>query len=241
MSNAPPPPRCPPGQANKLAVLLDACDGVVISAAERASLSRGLDRVASGEASRYVRLWWSVSPARMASRDEYPDASVECTITARGSDAHDYDRNAVIGYRDVPPGPIAEFVASVAQGIGERGARAMQAIAEDDEYGPIHLVRLVCAAEVAARTFGSPGLLAGETHGAQIGQFITWSVSPEGLPGLVAVLRSEELHAATDVAGALTVEERVGVLDALSHYVCRFYSEALSDPVFAFIAGGGAG
>ena len=57
----------------------------------------------------------------------------------------------------------------------------------------------------------------------------------------MAVLRSEGLHAATDVARALTVEERVGVLDALSHYVCRFYSEALSDPVFAFIAGGGTG
>jgi len=57
----------------------------------------------------------------------------------------------------------------------------------------------------------------------------------------VAVLRSEGLHAATDVARALTVEKRVGALDALSHYVCRFYSEALSDPVFAFIAGGGAG
>jgi hypothetical protein len=73
------------------------------------------------------------------------------------------------------PGPQRPAV----RGIGERGARAMQAIAEDDEYGPIHLVRLVCAAEVAARTFGSPGLLAGETHGAQIGQFITGSVSPE--------------------------------------------------------------
>jgi len=68
MSNAP-TTSLPPGQANKLAVLLDACDGVVISAAERASLNRGLDRVASGEASRYVRLWWSVSPSRMASMD----------------------------------------------------------------------------------------------------------------------------------------------------------------------------
>jgi hypothetical protein len=155
------------------------------------------------------------------------------------SDAHDYDRNAAVGYRDVPPGPIAEFVASVAEGIGERGGRAMQAIAKDDEYGPIHLVRLVCAAEVAARTFGSPGLLSGETHGAQIGQFITGNVSREGLPGLVAALRSEGLHAATDLARAMTVGERVGVLDALSHYVCRFYTEALSDPVHAFIAGGG--
>ncbi len=115
----------------------------------------------------------------------------------------------------------------------------MQAIAEDEEYGPIHLVRLVCVAEVAARTFGSPGLLAGETHAARIGQFITGSVSPAGLPDLVAVLRGEGLHAATEVARAMTVEQRVGVLDALSHYVCRFFTEALWDPVSAFIAGGG--
>jgi hypothetical protein len=157
----------------------------------------------------------------------------------RGSDAHDYDRNAAVGYRDVPPGPIAEFVASVAQGMGERGLSAMRAIAEDDEYGPIHLVRLVCAAEIAAHAFGSPGLLAGETHGAQTSQVITGIVSPEGLPGLLAVLRSEGLHATTAAARALTVEERFGVLDALSYYVCRFYSEALTDPVYTFIAGGG--
>ncbi len=169
---------------------------------------------------------------------EHAPVSVECTITARASDAHDYDRNAAVGFKDVPPGPIAEFVASVAEGIGERGTRAMQAIAEDDEYGPIHLVRLVCAAEMAARTSGG-GLLAGEMHGARVAQFITGGGSPEGLPDLVAALRSEGLHAATEVARAMSVEHRVGVLDALSHYVCRFFSEALGDPVSAFIAGGG--
>jgi hypothetical protein len=170
---------------------------------------------------------------------EYPPVSVECTITAKASDAHDYDQNAAIAYRDVPPGPIAEFVASVAEGIGERGVRAMRAIAEDEQYGPIHLVRLVCAAELAARTFGSAGLLAGEMHGAQMGQFITEDVSPEGLPDLLAVLRSEGLHAATDAARTMTGEQRIGVLDALSHYVCSFTREALWDPVDGFEAGGG--
>jgi hypothetical protein len=166
---------------------------------------------------------------------EYPPASVECTITARASDAHDYDRKATIGFRDVPPGPIAEFVASVAEGIGERGIRAMRAIAEDNEYGPIHLVRLVCSAEVAARVVGG-GLLAGETHSARTAQRITGSVSPEGLPDLVAALRSEGLHAATEVARAMTVEQRVEVLDALSHYVCRFFTTALHGPELEFIA-----
>ncbi|MGH3699706.1 MAG: hypothetical protein ACRDQY_09605 [Pseudonocardiaceae bacterium] len=33
-----PPPHCPPGQADKFAVLLDALDGVVISGGERANL-----------------------------------------------------------------------------------------------------------------------------------------------------------------------------------------------------------
>jgi hypothetical protein len=169
---------------------------------------------------------------------EYPPASVECTITARASDAHDYDRNAAVGFKDIPPGPIAEFVASVAEGIGERGIRAMRAIAEDNEYGPIHLVRLVCSAEVAARVAGG-GLLAGETDSARTAQSITGSVSSEGLPDLVAALRSEGLHAATEVAKAMTVEQRVEVLDALSHYVCRFFSEALGDPVSAFVADGG--
>lgn len=75
----------------------------------------------------------------------YPPALVECTITAHPSDAHDYNRNAGSGSDDVPPGPIAEFVASVVEGLGERGVRAMRTIAEDDEYGPIHLVHLVCA------------------------------------------------------------------------------------------------
>jgi hypothetical protein len=165
----------------------------------------------------------------------YPPTSVECTITARASDEHDYDREAVVGFQDVPPGPIAEFVASVAEGIGERGLRTIQVIAEDDRYGPIHLVRLVCAAEIAARTFGG-GLLTGETHGARIAQRITGNVSPEGLPDLVATLRSEGLHAATDVARAMTTEQRVAVLDALSYYVCRFFTEALHDPVSAFIS-----
>jgi hypothetical protein len=36
----------------------------------------------------------------------------------------------------------------------------------------------------------------------------------------VAVLRSEGLHATTDVARATTVEQRHGVLDVLSRYVC---------------------
>jgi hypothetical protein len=55
----------------------------------------------------------------------------------------------------------------------------------------------------------------------------------------VAVLRSEGLHATTDVARAMTVEQRLGVLDALSHYVCTFTREALWDPEQPFTAGGG--
>lgn len=73
------------------------------------------------------------------------------------------------------------------------------------------------------------GLLDGETRGARIGQFITGDVSPEALPDLVAVLRSEGLHAATDAARAMTVEQRAGVFDALSHYVCTFTREALHE------------
>jgi hypothetical protein len=113
---------------------------------------------------------------------EYPPVSVECTITARASAAENYHRNAPPGWRSVPPGPIAEFVAAVIEGLGERGVRAMRAIAEDEQYGPIHLVRLVCAAKLAARTFGSAGLLDGKMHGARIGQLITGDVSRKDFP-----------------------------------------------------------
>jgi hypothetical protein len=180
----------------------------------------------------------------MASMDEtpyveYPDASVECSVTAEAGDESDYDRMARPGWRTVPADLIAEFIAALVAGPGERRANAMQAIAEDEQYGPVHLVRLVCAAELTARAFGSAGLLGGETHGARIGQFITGDRSPEGLPDLLAALRGEGLHAATDVAKTMTVEQRLGVLDALSHYVGTFTREALSDPVHSFIAGGG--
>lgn len=169
---------------------------------------------------------------------EYQPVSVECTVTARAGDASNYDRNAPPGWRTVPPGPIAEFVAAVVEGMGERGMRAVRAIAEDEQYGAIHLVRLVCAAELAAHTFGSVGLLAGDTHGALLGRFVTDYASPQGLPDLLAALRSEGLCGATDVAKQMTVEQRIGVLDALSHYVCTFTREALWDPEYTFEAGG---
>lgn len=66
---------------------------------------------------------------------EYPSVSIACTIAADPSDAHDYDPAAPIGYRDVPAAPIAEFVASVAEGIGDRGIQAMRVIADDDQWG----------------------------------------------------------------------------------------------------------
>ncbi len=165
--------------------------------------------------------------------DGYPPVSVACTVTAHASAAEDYDRNAAAGFHDVPPGPIAEFVASLAEGGGERGTRAMRAIAEDDQYGPIHLVRLVAAAEVAARKYGG-GLLAGETGAARAAQLIAGDVSPEGFPDLVAALRSEGLHAATEVARAMTPAQRLGVLDPLLHYVYRFFTAALLGPEASF-------
>lgn len=166
---------------------------------------------------------------------EYEPAVAECTIVAHPSDAHDYDENADIGFRDVPAGAIAEFVASIPEGIGERGLRAMQAIANDEMHGPLHLVRLVCSAEVAARSVGG-GLLAGDNHSARTAQLITRGVSPVGLPDLVAALRSEGLHAATEVARAMTPQQRMGVLDALSNYVCRFFTAALHGPELLFEA-----
>jgi hypothetical protein len=164
---------------------------------------------------------------------EHEPASVMCTITADPSDAHDYDEHADIGFRDVPADAVAEFVASIPEGIGERGLRAMHAIADDETHGPLHLVRLVCSAEVAARAVGG-GLLAGESRSARVAQLITHDVSPAGLHDLVTALRSEGLHAATEVARAMTPQERVSVLDALSNYVGRFFTAALHGPELFF-------
>ncbi len=115
--------------------------------------------------------------------DDNPPATAQCTVTVHPSDAHDYDAGAPVSFGDVPAEPLAEFLAALVEGVGDRGMRAMRAIADDDQYGPIHLVRLVAAVEHTARTLGG-GLLGGGSHSAQSALLITSSVSPDGLPDL---------------------------------------------------------
>jgi len=159
------------------------------------------------------------------SLDDNPPATAQCTVTVHPSDVHDYDAGAPVSFGDVPAEPLAEFLAALVEGGGDRGIRAMHAIADDDQYGPIHLVRLVAAVEHTARTLGG-GLLGGQSHSAQNALLITSDVSPDGLPGLVAALRSEGLHSATETARNMSSEDRMGVLDAISHYAFAFWFAA---------------
>lgn len=156
---------------------------------------------------------------------DHPPATAQCTVTVRPADAHDYDADTPVSFGDVPGEPLAEFLAALVEGVGERGMNAMRTIADDDQHGPIHLVRLVAAVEHTARTLGG-GLLGGESHSAQNALLITSDVSPDGLPGLVAALRSEGLHSATETARNMSSEDRMGVLDAISHYAFAFWFAA---------------
>lgn len=157
--------------------------------------------------------------------DDNPAATARCTVTVHPPDAHDYDEGAPVRFGDVPSEPLAEFLAAQVEGHGDRGARAMRALAYDDQYGPIHLVRLVAAVEHTARTLGG-GLLSGESHSAQSALLITSAVASDGVSGLVAALRSEGLHSATAVARAMSAEARLGVLDALCQYIFTFWFAA---------------
>jgi hypothetical protein len=122
---------------------------------------------------------------------------------------------------DVDPTPLAAFVAA-AIGLRDDLLDCMKSIAEDDQDGPIHLVHLVAACDLAARDVGGslptatsfPGLF-----GSGPGGMLTAQISPKVLPNIVQVLRREGLAAATVFARQCTRRERYRALDVLVHYV----------------------
>lgn len=182
------------------------------------------------------------------------EATATCHITVDPVDARDFGRDRVteqeraqlrreIDAGDPPSGPphgsntvtgepVAEYIAAALEGCGQRGIDAMRALANDDTNGPIHLVRLVIAAEHVAQQFGGT-LVSSSTTAAQKNQLVASAV-PGGsnLYGLVAELRNgASLTRLTDLVAQMDHEQRCGVLDTLLSYVFAFmFAASHPDP-----------
>jgi hypothetical protein len=138
--------------------------------------------------------------------------------------SNDYDTYITDGntrklYR-VDPAPLAAFVAA-AIGLRDDLIDCMKAIAEDDQDGPIHLIHLLAACQLAAE--GVEGSLPSDGSEPEIfktrGGFIVASVSPVVLPSLVRALRAEGIASATNLARTYSRRERFRALDVLVHYI----------------------
>lgn len=182
------------------------------------------------------------------------DATATCHITVDPVDASDFGRDWIteqeraqlrrdVDADDPPSGPphgsntvtgepVAEYIAAALEGCGQRGLGAMRAIANDDTNGPIHLVRLVIAAEHVAQQFGGT-LVSSSTAAAQKTQMMASAV-PGGsnLYGLVAELNDgASLPQLTDLVAQMDHEQRHGVLDTLLSYVFAFmFAASHPDP-----------
>jgi hypothetical protein len=97
----------------------------------------------------------------------------------------------------------------------------MKAIAEDDQDGPIHLVHLLAACQMAAEDVGGSLPFDGSIPAIfkTKSGFIVAGVSPVVFPNLVRTLRNEGIASATNLARTYTRRERFRALDVLVHYV----------------------
>jgi hypothetical protein len=124
-------------------------------------------------------------------------------------------------YYAIDPAPLAALVAAVL-GFRDDLLECMKAIAEDDQDGPIHLVRLIAACEAAASDVHG-GLPTDswwfENQRVSMGEVITASVSPQVLPSLVRAMHSGGFVEATALARTYTRRDRFRALDVLVHYV----------------------
>lgn len=150
-----------------------------------------------------------------------PDPSFPNVFEVYSSDYETYIENGDSRkfYR-VDPTPLADFVAAA---IGLRGdlLECMKTIAEDDQDGPIHLVHLLAACQMAAEDVGGSLPFDGSIPAIfkQKSGFIVASVSPVVFPNLVWTLRNEGIASATNLARTYTRRELFRALDVLVHYV----------------------
>lgn len=121
---------------------------------------------------------------------------------------------------DLDPAPLDRLLAAAIL-TGHVDGKHMHAIADDDRDGPIHIVHLMAACEVAAREVGG-GLPGAERITFDLprnaSELIAAEVGGDAFGVLVSELRESGFASATRLARALSPEQRFAILDPLLHY-----------------------
>lgn len=131
------------------------------------------------------------------------------------------------GDRLIDPAPLVRLVDawSGSGSGGDRPEAVARVMVQDSSHGPVHLVRLIAAMEVSARSTG--GTLTHITDTPAV-----TDVCGGALHHLVEVLLASGLREATAAAGRLDAETRLLVVEALRPYwqaPLRALSEPLQD------------
>lgn len=119
------------------------------------------------------------------------------------------------GGRSIDPAPLSRLVAAALQISGDLGEE-MQALANDDENGPINIVHLLAACEYAARATGGRLSKAGQCDRVVQMLMLTTSVG-QSLPQVCGALQDGGFPAATAAVRAMDAGARNQLLDALVH------------------------
>lgn len=128
--------------------------------------------------------------------------------------ASEYD-DSEQGGREVDPAPLARLLCAALQISGDLGEE-MQAIANDNDDGPVHIVHLLAACEYAARATGGHVMQA--AGGDRVTQLLMLTTSVgQTLPLVCKALHDGGYTAATAAVRAMDAGARNNLLDALVH------------------------
>jgi hypothetical protein len=119
--------------------------------------------------------------------------------------------------QEVDPAPLVRLMVAA---IGDNSdlLDLMEEVATDERDGPIHIVHLIAACDLAARDVGGGLLANGSILGIKshtVPNIMVSQISPRLLPELVFTLRRDGLAAATAIARKASPRERFRALDAL--------------------------